>query len=515
MPVRLKRHGYFDKLKRVIARFPPDLVGATLGAAVAVALWYPALSSPLWQEDYVWLAQARQGIRWPGVGNTLFGGGGLFWRPLSVGIYWRLAVALTHGHPAALHAFGLGIHFLAFTAVGLFGARLAHVLMGADFSRMRAAAAGAFFYGAHTVHFLPTHWASCRQQTLLVFFEAVALTAWLALIRTSGPRPQQKFRIWETLGVCICAAVGAFGSTEAALTLPLLGAIVWSAIPPSQRPQRLTSSLPATAAVVGVVSVALAWAVIRSQLVVPAAPESPYALKVGWNMVRNFVGLLAFAVGLPREGVRLLQTPGSAAEGVAAIAGCILMQAGTIGALAGVARRYRLKLVDPQRALLAWACFTLVALAPYVPLARQCYAYYVLPALLPYAVLAALAGGGAPLRVLAVPATLAIAAAAVMTWVEHTAPYPATLATARQAAETRASLREQFRRLPPTDRVVIECGDDRLWLFMGWEPGIADALGIEPRRIVRVKETTAPQSHSPRARLLHAAPPPTVLRTGQ
>ncbi|MCX7719246.1 MAG: hypothetical protein N2111_12720 [Candidatus Sumerlaeaceae bacterium] len=481
-----------------------EWVWAAWGAAAAVVLWLPALNSPLWQEDYVWIAQARAGVAWPGIGDQLLSGGGLFWRPLGVGAYWRAAMALTGGSPPLLHALGLLLHLMAFMAVGVFGARLAAALATKPHNTPVPAAAAAFFFGTHTAHFLPTHWASGRQQTLLVLFEALALTGWLGLIVKTDRSVRSRWASLGLLTACIAGTAGALGSTEAAVMLPVLGAVLWYALPHDRRLARLRDSVAAMGAAAAATAMTVAWLAVRSQLVVAPAADSPYAPAFGFNIPRNLLTLTAFLAGVPREGLRMLWEGERVAAGAAWIFACGLLQTAAIAALARAGWRHRPLVAEPRRAALGLAAFALAALAPYLPLARHCYAYYALPALLTLSAWAALVAGRAPCRAMIPSALLGAAAVAAIMTLEHTAPYPSTLATARHAATMRGNLREQFRRLPqPMQRVTIDCPDDRLWVFMGWEPGIGDALDVDWHRVSRVKS----QRDAPGLR-----PPPDSLR---
>ncbi|OYT68363.1 MAG: hypothetical protein CFK52_15185, partial [Chloracidobacterium sp. CP2_5A] len=78
----------------------------------------------------------------------------------------------------------------------------------------------------------------------------------------------------------------------------------------------------------------------------------------------------------------------------------------------------------------------------------------------------------------------------------------------RYAATMRESLREQFHRLPrPVQRLSIDCPDDRLWVFMGWEPGIGDALDFDCRRISRFKSPRDAPGLRPPPDSLRVKPP--------
>jgi hypothetical protein len=486
-----------------------EWAGAALGAAAAAAVWSPALGSPLWQEDYVWIAQARAGMAWPGHGSGLLDAGGLFWRPVGVGLYWRVAMALTGGSAPLLHRLGLLLHFLAFMAVGVFGARLAAALTVRTRDTLLPAAAGAFMYGVHSAHFLPTHWASGRQQTLLVLFEALALTGWLGLITRRGSAGRQRpLTAAGLLAMCIGGTAGALGSTEASVMLPVLGAILWFGVPRSRRIARLPESTAALIAAVAIVCMTVAWWVVRSQLVVPPAAQSPYAPRFGLNIPRNLLTLVAFAGGLPREGLRMMIEGHAVLAGAAWILGCVLLQSGAMGILARILWKCRPAIAEPLRTALAAGAFALAALAPYLPLARHCYAYYTLPALMTLAGAAAMAASVVPWRALRPAALSGVAAAAAAMTLEHMAPYPATLATARHAARTHQSLREQFSRLPrPVESISIDCPDDRLWYFMGWQPGIGDALGFDWRRISRVENNADAPARLQPPNLLRVRPP--------
>jgi hypothetical protein len=98
-------------------------LAAALLLAIAAAIWLPALGTPFWGDDYVFLYNAHAAnlggepwwsAFWP---DTPY----KFWRPLSQETWWRLVDVWLSADPYRVHAANLTLLVAAGAGVGLLG----------------------------------------------------------------------------------------------------------------------------------------------------------------------------------------------------------------------------------------------------------------------------------------------------------------------------------------------------------------------------------------------------------
>jgi len=437
------------------------LIAAILLLVLNGLIWLPALNTPYWGDDYLFLEQARSANLsgdcwlapfWPEDRIK-------FWRPLSQESYWRLLDKAFAGAPRLAHGMNLGLLLLASYAVGLLGTALAWACewtRPADIGIL-----GGLLYGSLALHLLPVHWVSAANSSILALLTALALAAWVA-----APRAGRVARPFLLLGMVVLLAT-ALLSKESAVMTPGLMLALSLFVPPGARPGRLEAGYwLAGCLIVGI------WLALRSRFAGMA--DSEYQLALGVNLIRNLASLLSWLMNVPREGLRLVVS-GEALLGAAwALAAALPL----LLAWAVAARHLRAGLRGRQ--WLAAVAFVLIAYAPYLPLAWNSYAYYAAVAATLPAIL--LAHGLARSRALLLGVTLAglssLIAVQGTRWLDH----PGLIGRARWAEATLAALeREQIPIL-----LLVRRADAQRFYAMG-AAGLAWRLGLDPRQVVVVE----------------------------
>ena len=97
---------------------------------VALLLWLPALSTPFWGDDYLFLQGALKSRLsgepwwspfWPDIRFQ-------FWRPLGHEMYWRFVEGILGADPWAAHLTNFVLWLFGCLSVGLLGSALARAL---------------------------------------------------------------------------------------------------------------------------------------------------------------------------------------------------------------------------------------------------------------------------------------------------------------------------------------------------------------------------------------------------
>lgn len=356
---------------RILRRLPGNadrlawVCAAALGA-FALALWWPALATPFWGDDYVFLQDAfRARVAgdpwwepfWPATRYQ-------FWRPLGHEMYWRLVEDTLGADAWSAHVLTFSLWLAGCAAVGLFAGVLVRALRA-----QRALLVGvlaAAVYASLALHFTPVHWTSSSDSLLLVLWMALALAAW-----TAAPRARPARRIALAAALPLLQLLALF-TKEAAVMLPALMACVAMLAWPKQRPQRLEIG-----AFLACTLLIAAWLVLRGRFVTPTPPE--YALAFGLNVPRNIVALFAWSLNVPREAIRMMAN-GLPMGAVWAVGSAIPM----VLAIATCAHALRTRPSSMQ--VLAACGFVAFAYAPYVFLTWQSYEYYAQVAAIPLAI---------------------------------------------------------------------------------------------------------------------------------
>jgi hypothetical protein len=339
-------------------------------AVAALVLWLPALSTPFWGDDYLFLEHAFRArlTQEPWWGPFWPDGRYQFWRPLGHEMYWRFVEGVLGSDPRAAHLTNFGLWLLGCLSVGLVGATLARAQRweGATVTGALAAA----IYAVLALHFTPLHWTSSADSLLIVLLTALALAAW-----TAAPMSTPRVRVLLCLSIPALQVLALF-SKESAVVIPLLMLCMSAIAGARSRPGRAE-----IAAWVACVVLIAAWLVARGRLVLPVPPQ--YALAIEGNVVRNIASLAAWSLNVPREALRMVML-GSRTDGLLwAFAAALPM-----AALLCMAGWTLLKRMSPLQGA-ALAAFALVGYAPYFFLSWQSYEYYAqVAAILPAVVLA-------------------------------------------------------------------------------------------------------------------------------
>lgn len=345
-------------------------IAASCLAVAALLLWLPALSTPFWGDDYLFLEDAFRARLthepwwspfWPDSRYQ-------FWRPLGHEMYWRVVEGVLGSDPWAAHLMSLGLWLLGCLSVGLVGANLARAERWEGAKATGALAAA--IYAVLALHFTPIHWTSSADSLLIVLLTALALAAW-----TASPISTPRVRALLCLSIPVLQLLALF-SKESAAVIPLLMLCMSTLAGPRCRPRR--PELMAWAACVALIA---AWLVVRGRFVFPVPTQ--YALAIEGNVVRNIASFAAWTLNVPREALRMVIL-GPSAEGLLWAFAAALPMAALI-AMAGWTLSKRTSPVQGA-ALLA---FALVGYAPYFFLTWQSYEYYAqVAAILPAVMLA-------------------------------------------------------------------------------------------------------------------------------
>ncbi len=442
--------------RRAGATLPATWIVAALLAISALVMWLPALRTPFWGDDYLFLlkAQAEHLSAAPGWSDFWPQAPVAFWRPLSQGGYWRLMLACFGGSAVAMHAANLVLLALACGAVGVLALALGQAC-GWTHPRTKAALAGAI-YASLALHMLPVHWASAANSTLLVLFTALALAAFVAAADA---------RRWRRNGLLACVPLLqalALVTKESAVLLPLL--LLLAGLFANQRRWRRgeVSALVACAVLV------MIWLPLDARFT--AHTDRAYALTVGVNVVRNAAALVAWLLNVPREAVRMtrLHEFSTALAWIAATALPVL-------AAWWLALRRGHGLLSRRQWLIV-IVFVGLAYGPYFLFAWNSYAYYAaVAAIVPVIVLAQLAFEAR--RSWPVALLIAMSAWIAVAGTRH-ADQPALLARARWGEQ----LLTQLQRQAPPAPLWVQIHDPRRFYAVG-KAGLSWRLGLPSQAI--------------------------------
>lgn len=427
--------------------------------ACAAAIWIPAIWTPFWGDDYVYLYGARlanqTGQSWF---QTFWPTQPLqFWRPLSQEAWWRIVEGAMDSNAHVAHTAALAWHLLAAAAVGLAGAALARAT---DWPRSgRIGVLAGAIYGVLALNVLPVHWVAAVNSSILVMFTGLILAAWLA----AGVAGGRTARLLLLAAVPVLFVLALLSKESAVLTPVLMVGFALFA--------RVRWRRGHVATLAACVVIAAVWLALRAQVTVPPAAQYSYAF--GLNLVRNAVSLVAWLFNVPREALRMLVGGNKlyALGWIAAVT--ILVVAVWLLALRGGIGR-----LQPRQWLIALA-FPVVAYAPYFPLSWNSYAYYAAVAsMLPVIVLARLLDGRR--RVLVAALLLGCSgwlAVAGTRYLDH----PGLIGRARWAEATFRQLGQQ----PITPPLWVRVEDEHRFYAMG-PYGLAWRLGLPLSEIHRV-----------------------------
>lgn len=431
-------------------------------AASSLLMWWPALDTPFWGDDYGFLHAAHAtnatGAAW--WSDFWPASPPRFWRPLSQEGYWRWVDVALGGNAHAAHVVSLVLHGLASLGVALLGSCVARACGWPHAGRI-AALAGSV-YAALGLHLLPVHWASAANNAMLTLFTTLLLAAWV-----SAPGRARGLRTFLLSLMPLLLALALLSKESAALTPALM--VVMAAFCGTRRPNR--DQIAAWCACVIVVAV---WLVLRARFT--ANTDKAYDLTLGSNVIRNAASLLAWLLNVPREALRMAVF-GERMPGLVWVAATSLpmLAAWSIAAWRGRA------LLTP----LQWSCvpvFAVLAYGPYFLFAWNSYEYYAaIAVILPVIALArSIAADGIALVVVALIALSSWIAVEGTRRLDH----PGLIGRARWAEATLQTLEKQP--VPAMPLHVSVTDEQRFYAIGGW--GLAWRLGIPVQDISVARE---------------------------
>lgn len=344
-------------------------VGIALLGVSVLLMWLPALRTPFWGDDYLYIygAHATNASSAPWWSDFVPRVLPRFWRPLSQEGYWRLIDGVLHDSPLATHAVSLALHLLASAGVFLLALAIGRACKWSA-PRLTAALAGVIYAGLG-MHMLPVHWAAAVNNSLLTLFTTLCLAAWVEAASAEGLR-----RALWLASMPLSLALALLSKESAAMTVALMVVV-----------RLFTGQLRVRAgevvAILACASVTAIWLVLRAHFT--AQVDAAYELTFGRNVVRNMVAFAGWMAGVPREAVRMA-VGGDRWRALAwmALTALPLLAASAIACWQG---RSLLR----ARQWLAIVLFAGIAYGPYFLLAWNSYPYYAaIAAILPAIVLA-------------------------------------------------------------------------------------------------------------------------------
>lgn len=424
--------------------------------AFASVMWLPAVDTPFWGDDYVFLQGAREAnitgetwwsAFWP---ETPF----KFWRPLSQESWWRIVDVWLNADAQRTHMANLTFLALGAGCVGLLALTLACACGWPQPPGI--AVLGGVIYGTLALHLLPVHWAAAVNNSMLVVFTALILTAWIA-----APRAKPILRALLLFSILPLLAAALLCKESAAL-IPLLMVALTLFV------GTRSSGRAETAVWVACLGLVALWLVLRARFTADTDPQ--YDLVLGTNVIRNGLSLVAWLLNVPREALRLAVT-GETGLGLLWAATTALPMA----AAWAIAFRQGLSRLKPRQWILTLV-FSLLAYTPYFPLAWNSYAYYAaIAAMLPAIALARGMAGRRSAVVAAVFIGLSSWLAVAGTrWLDH----PGLIGRARWAEATFQSLAGES--IGPS--LWVRADDPQRFYAMG-ATGLAWRFSLQPESV--------------------------------
>ncbi len=339
------------------------VVLVALGCLLAIVIYWPALGSPPFGDDYIYLRAARD-LSFADFAKAAitpqYQGSEIlltdrFWRPLYF-LSFKALWPIFHGHMLPYHLLLLAVHFGTVLMTWALAKRLLRSAMGASLA--------ALIVAVHPAGVDSIAWVSSLNSVAV----PLMLGAWLAF--AAAAESDSKRRRWQfvTLSTVLCVAALGFRETAVAI-VPVI--VAWYLCCPARtRLYNWRAYLP----LLPLVALIGLHAVIRTRFfTAPFADEFQY--QWGRHMVSNSWELLRFGPAPFNSGISGARALTSNGAGVAIIA---------LGAWAAISRR--------------WLLFALflafgLSLAPFAPLAfglDRRYFYFAAPFFAIFAVQAAI-----------------------------------------------------------------------------------------------------------------------------
>ncbi|RAP57738.1 hypothetical protein [Oleiagrimonas sp. MCCC 1A03011] len=419
-------------------------------------MWVPALNTPFWGDDYVFLRAAHAASIhwwsdfWPSTPLK-------FWRPLSQAMYWRVVDGWLDDSAPAAHAVNLGLHVMASTAVALLALATARACKWKN-PKPTAALTGVV-YGGLAMHILPLHWAAAANNSLLILFTALNLSAWVLSAETKGYR-----RLLLLVSVPLSLALALLSKESAILTVFLM---IFFRLFTGQRLMRKGE----LATLSGCIVICVIWLILDTRFT--THQDAAYTLKLGSNLIRNTLAFMAWVANVPREALRMIIT----GDRVLAISWIAATALPMLLALAIPLWRIRARL--HARQWLALLLFSGVAYGPYFLLSWNSYAYYAAIAVIMPLIVWAHASIEHP----RLPIILALIAASSWVAVAGTRhlDHPGLIGRARWAETMLQDLQVRHMKTP----LWVETHDEHRFYAVG-RAGLAWRLHLPINRIHRV-----------------------------
>lgn len=344
-------------------RYRACYIAGFIAIAVALLVWFPALFTPFWGDDYFFLQNAKEArfadTSW--FAPFFSDSNTAFWRPLSMDLPWRFIEDVLKGDPILAHLLSAVCWLMSVLAVACLGYRFALAMQWQP-ATLIALITG-FLYGFHGVHILVLHWVSAINSAILVTFVSCALTAWITTLEAAGI----KQKVFSALTLVFLWM--ALFSKEIAIVTPVLMLLLNFFIFGFKRPG-------ATLIVTFILCLAscLCWFYFFQQFT--PIRYSAYEILLGSHIAKNVLTLLAWLLNVPREALRLLSL-GETIHALLWIGACL---APMLLFIALVFKKIITFLTLFQ--LLIIGAFCAVAYAPYFLLREQSYEYYAAIALI-------------------------------------------------------------------------------------------------------------------------------------
>lgn len=362
--------GIFMSTTRSIKNSPIAIwLGITLFGVCVLLMWLPALNTPFWGDDYVFIRTAHAtnlssaawwSDFWPTTPLK-------FWRPLSQEAYWRVIDAVLDDNRFATHVMSLLFHVLASMSVALLTFAMARACRWSK-PLLTAALAG-IVYGGLGMHMLPVHWAAAANNSLLTIFTTLCLAAWVHADESKGLR-----RSLLLASIPLWLILALLSKESAVLTVALMVII---GLFTGQRQRRKDALITLLACF----AITIVWLIFRARFT--ADTDAAYSLALGKNTVRNAVAFVAWMSNVPREAIRMATT----GQWLLALTWIAATAVPMLVSCAMAFWHGRSRLLARQ-----WLCVVLfagIAYGPYFLLSWNSYAYYAaIAAILPAIALA-------------------------------------------------------------------------------------------------------------------------------
>jgi hypothetical protein len=436
-----------------------------IAVSFIVIFWSQAIQVPFWQDDYIFLLNARtarlQNISW--FSAFLPENKMPFWRPISIDIYWRFVETFLKGHSQLAHLMNVLLILASAAAVGWFVATLLKFLVVNRDYKM-AGVLSAFLYGIHASHFIPVAWVAGANDSISVLFSALTLRYWIIVSYEKGTGDKYAFIM---LYICFIMALL---SKEIAFVLPFLGFLLTIWLWPQIKPSRSSFVI-----LIFCLFISSLWLIIHERFTTPTIPE--YEFTFGSNILRNAFSLFLFFFNTPREALRLFIVQSSIN---AAIWGAVsfILQIAAFCMLA-LNAYYPFK----RRDIFILLVFFVIGCAPFFLLAWNCYEYYVSIGLFAYAIIVGLSNHKTKVFLIAI--FIAVLSSTISTVGNYFLDYPSVMGRAHWAEKQLSRIVAMQNMQPQYFSGFLYIQVENYHKFLGFGvDGLAYRLGIDKKNVI-------------------------------